>query len=243
MFRTFLAMFLIVISLNSQARQFVVIESTATKINVGALLNPEFNLELNNQEKLTLISETGELHVMKGPFRGNLGKLQSQQSDKASLGLVLGRILNERSDDLRTLGTVRRLGNSINVFLAQDNRVMNLVSAEYDGVQCVVSGQPVQLVREQPKVDEQAQLRVADGAYQPLGWSAGQMLAQWPAQIPVEDGRVYLLRRSTGSIPYRLQFRKLDASFVQASPAFQMATLISRNCVVQAKWIQNDAGL
>ena len=243
MFQTFFAMLLFLISFNGHAHQFVVIESTTTKIVVGAMLNPEFNLELSNQEKLTLISETGEVHLMKGPFRGSLGKLQSQPADKAKIGLVLGRILNERSDDLRTLGTVRRLGASIHVFLAQDNRAMNLVSAEYDGVQCVVSGQPVQLVREQPEVDEQAQLRVADGAYQPLGWPAGQMLAQWSAQVPVEDGRVYLLRRSTGSIPYRLQFRKLDASFVQASPAFQMATLISRNCVVQAKWIQNAAGL
>jgi len=243
MFKTFLAMFLMLISFNGHARQFVVIESTATKINVGAMLSPEFNLELNNQEKLTLISEAGEVHVMKGPFRGSLGKLQSQQADPASIGMVLGRILNARSDDLRTLGTVRRLGSSINVFLAQDNQAMNLVSAEHDGVQCVVSGQPIQLVREQPEVGEQAQLRVADGAYQPLGWPAGQTLAQWPAQIPVEDGRVYLLRRSTGSIPYRLQFRTFDASFVQASPAFQMATLISRNCVVQAKWIQNASGL
>ena len=67
MFKTFLAMFLMLISFNGHARQFVVIESTATKINVGAMLSPEFNLELNNQEKLTLISEAGEVHVMKGP--------------------------------------------------------------------------------------------------------------------------------------------------------------------------------
>ena len=34
-----------------------------------------------------------------------------------------------------------------------------------------------------------------------------------------------------------------DADLGQASPAFQMATLISRNCLLQAKWIQNAAGL
>ncbi len=243
MLRTVFALLLMMKTLSGHASQFVVIESTATKFAVGAQLEPQFNLELSNREKLTLISEAGELHVMTGPYRGSLSTLQSQSNDPASIGLVLGRILSERSDDLRTLGTVRRLGASVDWFLTHNNQAWNLISAEHDGVQCVVSGQPIQLVRKNGQLEEFAQLRVADGVYQPFGWSVGQSLAAWPQQIPVEDGRVYLLRRSAGSIPYRIQFRKLDTNFANTSPAFQMATLIGRNCMVQAKWIQHAAGL
>jgi len=147
MLRTVFALLLMMKTLSGHASQFVVIESTATKFAVGALLEPQFNLELSNREKLTLISEAGELHVMTGPYRGSLSTLQSQSNDPASIGLVLGRILSERSDDLRTLGTVRRLGASVDWFLTHNNQAWNLISAEHDGVQCVVSGQPIQLVR------------------------------------------------------------------------------------------------
>jgi hypothetical protein len=180
---------------------------------------------------------------LKGPYRGKLIGLKSQQAESVNIGQVLGRILSERSDDLRTLGTVRRFVASTDWFLAQNNQSWNLISAEHDGIQCVVSGEPYQLVRKRSSLTEQAQLRASDGVYQPLLWSADQSFAPWPASLTVEEGRVYLLRRNGGSIPYRLQFRILDANFKQAAPVFQMATLISRNCLLQAKWIQRAAGL
>ncbi|MCE2747054.1 MAG: hypothetical protein LW710_14295 [Burkholderiales bacterium] len=243
MFRIVFTTLLILLALNSHAQQFVVIESSAKNITVGAILDPQFNLELRNQEKLTLIAQTGEAHVVTGPYRGALGSLKSQLAESVNVRLVLGRILSERSDNVRTLGTVRRLVASTDWFLTQNNQAWNLISAEHDGIQCVVPGGPLQLVRKRSPLAEQAQLRASDGFYQPVQWDSDQSHAPWPVNVPVEEGRVYLLRRNVGSIPYRIQFRVLDADLGQASPAFQMATLISRNCLLQAKWIQNAAGL
>lgn len=237
MLRSILAMLLFLIASHSHAKQFVVIESTAKNISVGAMLSPEFVVSLRNQEQLTVIAQTGQAHVVKGPYRGALGAINSPQLDAANLSLALGRLINQRKEDTSTLGTVRRLGASTEWLTAQDNQTWRLISAEHDGVQCIVPGQPVLLIRKDSQVFEQAQLRAVDGENHTLQWEKGQSSVRWPAQVPFADGRVYLLRRNGSSIPYRLQLRELDSEFATTAVEYQLATLLARNCAVQAAWV------
>lgn len=236
---------MLVLPLLAFAQQHVVVESSVGSIPVGSNLAASTSLDLSAGQVLSLIAESGELKVITGPYMGLLSaqsEAVKQDADKGAVSLALRRLISARRDETSALGAVRRLGASLDWLQPHAANGWNVVSAEHDGVQCVVQDQPFQLIRRNLDA-EQAQLRSTTDNYIALSWLENSVTAQWPSKLTVKADAVYLLRRAGVSIPYRIQIKQLDATILTTAPAFQVASLMAHRCGVQAELARHAAGL
>lgn len=225
------------------AQQAVVLESNVKSFPAGTLLEATKVLRLAKSDTVLVIAENGTMTTIRGPHQGTWLLQQKAPADSANVKAALGRLLAARSEDTSTLGTVRRLSGSTAWLQAHARQGWNLVSAEHDGVQCILPNQPVRLLRKNPGQAESARLRQTDSSYQPLHWVQNASFVDWPATVPLQHGGIYLLRRVGSSIPYRVQIKEMAPEFTQTAPAYQMALLLSNHCTVQATLLQYAANL
>lgn len=216
------------------AQQMVVIQSAASALPVGKSLDANSVLELGASQSITLIAESGQIRQIKGPYKGQVGAFNALKTSKDSAARqAMSRLISARAEDNFTLGTVRRQQASMDWLQPSGAEGWNIVSAEHDGVQCVFANQPLGVIR-QNKGLELAQVRSAIGDYLSIQWAENQAMTDWPKNLPVVDGGVYLIRRTGNSIPYKLVLKKMDMALLQTAPAYQAAVLIGQQCWVQA---------
>lgn len=224
------------------SQQFVVLDSSAKKIVIGASVGAHDVIKLARLESLTVISESGEMKEVKGPFNDTLTASTALVEKAAAVKQALGRLLTERTEESLTLGTVRRLSATTAWLAPFAQKSLNVVSAEHDGVQCVLPGIRLNLLRQatQPEI---AQLREVPGEYLAFGWAENEYITPWPESVLVQDAGVYLLRRTGTSIPYRVKIRLLSENFTQTAPSYQVGALLAYKCLVQAEMARHAANL
>ncbi|MCR2746859.1 hypothetical protein [Limnobacter parvus] len=223
--------------------QAVVLESNVKALPAGTLLQADAVLSVAKSGVVTVVAENGSMKTIRGPYRGAWLLASESIDGLADVKAALGRLLTARSEDTSTLGTVRRLGSSTEWLPAHAKQGWNVVSAEHEGVQCIVPSQRVQLLRQNSQGAELAALRKADSTYQPIHWSENAAFAVWPDSVPIQSEDIYLLRRTGSSIPYRLQIIELAPGFAQSAPVYQLATLLAHRCVVQATLLKHAENL
>jgi hypothetical protein len=179
---------LMILSATANAVQMVVVNSTAPSIVPGIVINEgeELNIPAGNMVKL--VSESGEIIRLKGPFAG-VPKVGSQtMNHKFSKDLIayLKAMFANRELDASVIAAVRANRSPI----APNLWWLNI---SLSGKHCFPTEKPIFIWRSGVKKRTELLIKKSGGTATKSLWSAGTPTTAWPNSMPLENGVWYSL--------------------------------------------------
>ena len=168
----------------------VVLQSESEAYPPGQLIAESSVIELNEGESLVLMSDDSDVIEVAGPFRGVPIGTSSEDFD---LKTALTDLINNPDNVYASLGSTRQLSLSGE---ANEQRPAWALDPFDTGVQCVKSNSESRFWR----LDNTAELMLivqrpgTEGSGN-LFWAAGESNADWPADLPMVDNELHVVRR------------------------------------------------
>jgi hypothetical protein len=208
------------------AGQLVVVESTVAGIASGQILDGAKPLDIAAGKSLTVITESGQVKTLTGPFSG-LPEGTSAAAGGPDIVASLSRLIEGKSGGGATLGAMRGSKRS-------DPPGVWDIDAFRSGTHCIVAGREARLWRAKSKKAMTLQIKTLPyGKKVAADWAAGTEVLAWPAAVDVKDGAEYLMRRAKGMTATRVTLRLVPEEL--PSDAHRVAWMADNGCVRQAK--------
>lgn len=171
---------------------YVVLRADAEQFEVGQLLEDDARLVLRDGERLTLLSDDGDIIELSGPDNTSLPQ-GVPVTDQIRVRDALAHLIDNTESMYAVLGSTR--GRAADPDPAADRDAW-LLDPFTTGAQCVLKGEAVSFWR--PSTKESLSLVIQrpgfDGTGE-LSWPVGAATAAWPADMPLLDRELYVLRR------------------------------------------------
>jgi len=210
----------------AQAGQLVVVDSTASALLPGQVLDGSKSLSLNAGTQVTVISEDGKVMTLTGPYSGVPASGGAGGGSGGGLLASLSKLVDDQ-DGKGSLGVMR----AVKAGDAPDPWVIDVLRS---GSHCVRAG--VAPVLWQPSTKKGAQLSLKPlpkGKRMKIDWPAGMDGIDWPEGLALTDGGRYLVK-----ISGRMTAAKMVVHIVPAnlpSNAHQVAWMADKGCTGQAR--------
>lgn len=212
------------IAASVQAAEVVVLESTVPGLSPGDIIDGASELVLPEGLNLTLITETGEVLQLTGPFSGLPG---GEAADgESSLVDDVAALIKSAGTDVSSLGAIRA-GSAESAL--QDPW---LIDISRPGIHCAPADGDVRIWRPGPESFAVLAMRPA-GAQEGgrLKWPENTAVIPWPSFMTISDGAAFDIVLDEGD-PYRIEFKVLPPGLPNPS---RKATWMSANeCQDQA---------
>ena len=221
------------------ADELVVLETTAGHYDAGDIILTGAGIRLNPNESVVLMSASGKLVELTGPFSG---LPEGKAPDQFDLRGALHQLVRADFDEPVRMGAVRGATTDPEELqptsLPLDSRISPWpVHIGIPGAQCVVEDHRVSYWREAPIAPMELSIQLlSDGRDVTVPWSAETHELAWPQELPLVDGETYLLRpgntlRSTSirivTIPARVkQTDRTAAAWLAANGCVQQARIL-----------------
>jgi hypothetical protein len=215
---------------SAQPVEIVVLESSSPRYMAGQSVDAAEPIMLADGETVTIVTADARLVRLMGPYSGPpIGA----PPDDAAVRRALNQLIQADRPQVGGVGGVR--GDVADDSPADTRSSPWLVHAQRNGDQCVLQGQAAQLWREDARAAASVEIRVSlqEAAVQ-ARWSAGEQSTAWPAQLPIAEGTIYLLRPegAVRSTPVRLHLLPPALGTPGLATA---AWLAARGCTDQAR--------
>ena len=213
------------LSSKTLAGDLVVIESTAKAYPAGKVLKGGTTVKLGKGAKVTLISDSGKMIPLKGPYSGKPGA-KAGKGDP-SLTKALAGLLGSKSSGKSAIGAMRsaKRGDPPGAWVVELGR---------SGTQCVRQGAVAQLWRADAKKAAKLTLKpYPKGKKASVSWKAGADSVAWPAKVAMTDGNKYLARISTSKSATKVTLRVVPKSL--PSDVHRVAWMADAGCKKQAR--------
>jgi len=211
------------------AGQLVVIDSSAPGLTPGAILDDSKPIELAAGTTVTLVSESGKVTNLKGPFSGlpgPAGKSAGGGSGGGSLTASLAKLVGGQSATSK-LGVMR----SNKAQVPSDPWALNV---ERTGNHCARSGSAPELWRSKAVKAITLTLKLLPkGARSSTGWPAGAERIGWPGEVALKDGGKYMARMSGKTSAARLVIHLVPADL--PTDAHRAVWMAGKGCIGQAR--------
>jgi hypothetical protein len=205
--------------------ELVVVASQDPTLAPGSVLAGDRRVVLAPDVELTLISGSGKVIALRGPYDAVPGQ-QGGGNDDGDLVSSLARLIDQREKQRARLavfrGSTARAAGRPDVWGIDPRRGTRF---------CLRRDRPPVLWRNGRKPRRTMHLsRLSDhGAGQPVEWPAGRSTAAWPSGIALEDGARYAL--DAGSAAREFEVRLMPHLATDAHRAVWMA---AHGCEAQA---------
>ncbi|MCH7937895.1 MAG: hypothetical protein IH994_12535 [Proteobacteria bacterium] len=177
---------------SAQAQQLVVIASGAPSLKPGQVVKSGTAIEIPAGASVTLVSETGKMVTLKGPFSGPAeagGQGGGQGSADGKLIASLSGLLSGSGKETGSLGTMRAIAPP------KPPSDPWVIDTGKSGDFCVQAKGPVMLWREKAGKARILTLKnLTDKSKSKAEWPAGSATLEWPSKVNLTDGARYLLR-------------------------------------------------
>ncbi|MBL26753.1 MAG: hypothetical protein CMM50_04270 [Rhodospirillaceae bacterium] len=215
------------IAMTAQAADVVVLESSVPGLNPGDVIDASSELVLPDGLSLTLISESGDVIQLTGPFSGVPGgdTAGAAAGDSSLVGDVAA-LIKSAGTDVSSLGAIRA-GNS-------DSSLQDpwLIDVSRPGTHCAPADGAVQIWRPGPE-------SFAVLAMRPLGadkggrlkWPDNTAVIPWPSFMTISDGAAFDVVLDEGQ-PYRIDFKIVPSDLPNATS--KAAWMSANGCQDQA---------
>jgi hypothetical protein len=208
------------------AAQFVVIDSTSPNFLTGAIIDGAKPVSIAEGKRVTLVLEDGNTRTIRGPFNGALEDKQEARAKNSRMIQTLAKFI--KSDQSRTIGAVVR--GETTAALEEPF----LLPIGVGGRFCVRHGS-VTLWR--PNASEAQTLIVKEFGGQAdvmrISWPAGDDQIAWPARLPPQDGKTYVLGLRGGARARQIHVVLLNGG--APTTAHEIARLADHKCFRQAR--------
>jgi hypothetical protein len=208
------------------AAELVITKSTVIGLEPGMVIDGGQELTLRKNHKLSLISPTGKVINLTGPYTGVPDSSQ-KSTGAGKLVTALSTLISGQRQGSSQLGAIRAGLSSRRV----DPYPIDITDA---GDQCVVAGKPVVLWapgRAAP-VDSVWIARSGSDEAAKVTWPKDAITAPWPKRVPVIDGAQYELLRRPAKEETVVKLHVVPA--VAGNKAELAVVMQEKNCMSQA---------
>ncbi len=209
------------------AGQLVVIDSSAPELKPGTIIDDSKSFELAAGTGVTLVSESGKVMILKGPFSGLPGG-DSKSAGGGSLTASLAKLVGGQSSTSK-LGVMR----SDKAEVPSDPWALNV---ERSGNHCARAGAATAPDLWRSKADKAVTLTLKmlpKGARASTDWPAGAERIGWPGEVALEDGGKYMARISGRSSAAKLVIHLVPADL--PTDAHRAVWMAGKGCIGQAR--------
>ncbi len=228
------------------AADAVLLASTVPGYMPGMVVAENDRLSVPDGASATLLFQTGEMLRLSGPFEGTLG--QQQAKPGASSVSMLADMFRLHGVDATVIGGTRSTALSRSVGGIDDVQV----DAQHSGTYCVDQTTSVWIIR--PVADARTYAVRRKGGSRVLAWPAGAERAEWPGDVPIDDGSQFEIA-TDGTARATVTFRAMPAGAANVPAAVASAILlgchdqfdgelrrISRSLGRPELWVTSDHG-
>ncbi|MFO1155045.1 MAG: hypothetical protein U1E42_15505 [Rhodospirillales bacterium] len=215
------------------AAELVVIDSTVPRLAPGQVVDSTKPLNLAPGARLSLVGEDGKVIRLQGPYAGL--PVSGADAGPQNNGVVraLSRLFSPNHPQDSTWGTFRgaetlRGDEAVN---PPDVWALNVLRSE---TACLPPGGGPVLWR--PHAETQLEvilLHLSTGREATVTFSPGETTAAWPAEVPILDGGVYVIRDVPNQWERRLLVRLIPLD--RGNAVEQAAWMSDMGCIRQAK--------
>jgi hypothetical protein len=194
------------------AADAVLLASTVPGYVPGMVVSENDRLSVPDGASATLLFQTGEMLRLSGPFEGTLGQQQAKPGDSSVS--MLADMFRLHGVDATVIGGTRSTGVTRPVGGIDDVQV----DAQHSGTYCVDQTTSVWITR--PVGDARVYAVRRKGSSRTLAWPAGAERAEWPGDVPIDDGSQFEIA-TDGTARATVTFRAMpsDATSVPAAVA------------------------
>ncbi len=206
----------------ARAGELVVIASTASEIEIGAVLDGGRAIQLTEGSSVTLVSADGRTLKLQGPYSGQ----PDPAPDTGSSGWLdaLSDIVKPAEQDVSTAGIMRS-----SLYAPKEPWV---IDSGQSGAHCVLPGRPALLWRPIAIGATSAALKSA-GGQAGVTWPDGSYTVPWPAELPLADGATYQLEYTVSGKTRSLSIHQIPGGL--DSDVSRAVWMHERGCTAQAK--------
>ena len=177
------------------ADQLVIVASTVEELPRGTMVDGSAELTLAAGSSLTLVSKSGELMKLEGPFQGIPSSGDPGEGD-AGLLFALEQLLENRKAE-ETPGVFRAAPGG------DQPAGPWWIDTSRSGHYCVHPAHPPVLWRPRPAAAEGVEIRqLRGGGAGEAQWAAGEATAPWPEKLKLDDGGAYVVHAWNG-LPFK----------------------------------------
>lgn len=225
---SFIGILLMTAAFSAQAQQLVVIASGVPAYKPGQVVKSGTAIEIPAGASITLVTETGQMVSLKGPFSGP-AKADGQGGGKGDAKLIasLSGLLSGSGRETGSLGTMRAIAPPKP---PTDAWVINTGKS---GDFCVKAKGPVMLWRAKAGKTRTLTLKnLTDKSRSKAKWPAGSATLEWPSKVNLTEGARYLLRMKGSRAARKFKLHLVPGGL--ASDAHRAAWMARNGCEKQA---------
>ena len=191
-----MAFTLTVTAFAARAEDLVVIDSTAAEVKVGAVVASGASITVPDKARVVLAAESGQIITLTGPFQG---VPPSKAADGAS-GRVLTAIsslVKQSENETSSVGAVRAADVKWRAEAAKSLQDVLAIDVADGGDVCLYDANAAALTRNPASPPGTVTIHAMDGdAMAKFDWPKGALLQPWPKQLPLGDGKAYVIEVS-----------------------------------------------
>ena len=221
-----LAILVVLASPSAHAADVVVVASNVPAYKAGQVIDSAAMLDLAPGQKLTCIAANGKSVTRAGPYKGPVWDTTPPSGDKKFIE-GLASLASGQGKGGQTLGAVRgaKTGEPGDAWAVDVGRA---------GDHCVAAGKAPVLWR--AAAEKAAVLNLAgakeEGRAQ-AEWPAGAPTIDWPAEVKLQDGAVYMARLDASATAKRLVIRVVPDGLI--SDAHRAVWMAQAGCTHQGR--------
>jgi len=206
----------------------VIVAGNAPDLTPGQIIKTGTTLSIPEGAKVTLVSETGKMVILKGPHSGPVAIQESGKTADNGLISSLSNLLDASGKDKMSLGVMR--SGRVQAPPPGDPWVIDVART---GNHCVNKNWGAKLWRTKTANARTLSLKnLQDKSKSTIEWPAGSHVLDWPADVTLTNGGQYLLRvKGEGA------FRKIDLHIAPDDLSMDIhlvAWLTNKGCKKQA---------
>ncbi|MBF0357361.1 MAG: hypothetical protein HQL70_02065 [Magnetococcales bacterium] len=222
-------------STQATADNLIVYSAKGVELQSGAVISSNDDLTLKRGQEVSLISPTGKIIRLIGPYNG-LPMSTKDNKNKKSVKEALLNLLSDASSDQESFGITR---STDDVFkLASKPAPLPspwVIDATHDGPYCYQEGGKIIFWRSDKNQSTDVSISIVDHAWHAKAvWSKGKSKLALPNAMPVIDGATYQItldrQKTQGTlniVPGSLQSKMAQAAWLKEKGCIpQFKTLV-----------------
>ena len=226
MFAPVLAIFLVWVAIPAVAGELVIVASSAPDLKPGQIIKTDAVIQVPSGTSITIVSQTGKLLTLKGPYTGPPGPRGQGGGDK--------NLISSLSNLLLRLGEETSIGGS------RAGRGLTApsepwaISVHRSGHFCYQAAASAKLWRAKTVRNWNFSLKnMVDKTKLVTNWPAGSETLDWPSKVTLGDGVTYMARRETPKFERRLVLHRVPPDL--PTDVHKAAWMAEKGCLDQAK--------